>query len=229
METKAKVLGISGSPIQDGNTDVFLKECLKAAGEIKGVTTEMISLAKKDIKDCSHCNWCVTKQSEGKFCSIKDDLVDIFPKLLEADGFLIATPVYISRLSGYLANFFDRVRCLAHGCHYRGRLANKPAGALSVIWYRNSGAETALLSVIGGFLTFNMLPVGAGLGGQWGAAAMSSLHGTGKFDPKNKLGVLKDEYGLMAGRTVARRVAVIAKALKTSHSILAEIHSEEVC
>ena len=69
---EVKLLGISGSPILDGNTDVYLKHCLKAAEEIKGVSTEMISLAKKKIADCNHCNFCLTKQKDGKFCSIID-------------------------------------------------------------------------------------------------------------------------------------------------------------
>ena len=99
-----KVLGISGSPIKDGNTDCFLQEALNAVEGTEGVTTEMVSLAGKDIKDCKHCNWCLKKQKKGFFCAIKDDAQGIFPKILEADALLLATPVYLGRLSGYMAN-----------------------------------------------------------------------------------------------------------------------------
>ena len=222
-----KLLGISGSPIRDGNTDEYLKHCLKAAEEVDGVSTEIISLAKKEIADCNHCNFCLTKQKEGKFCAIKDDMTPIFPKLLEADGFLFATPVYISRLSGLLANFFDRMRCIVHGCHYKDLVRDRPAGAFAVIWYRNSGAETALISIMGAILTFNMLPMSAGIGGQWGATAMSSLHGTGEFDPNDKLMALQDTYGMQAGATLAKRIAVTAKALKASREYFHEFHEKK--
>ena len=46
------VLGICGSPIKGGNTEVFLKESLKAAEATDGVKTKLISLADKDIRDC---------------------------------------------------------------------------------------------------------------------------------------------------------------------------------
>jgi multimeric flavodoxin WrbA len=219
---EVKLVGISGSPIRNGNTDEYLKHCLKSAEEIDGVSTEMVSLAKKKISDCNHCNFCLTKQAEGKFCGITDDMTPIFPKLLEADGFLFATPVYISRLSGLMANFFDRMRCIVHGAYYKDYVRDRPAGAFTVIWYRNSGAETALISVMGAILTFNMLPMSAGIGGQWGATAVSSLNGTGKFDPKNKLGVLDDAYGMEAGAILAKRIAVTAKALKASKEYFKE-------
>ncbi|PWI49283.1 hypothetical protein CEE45_02765 [Candidatus Heimdallarchaeota archaeon B3_Heim] len=35
---------------------------------------------------------------------------EIYPLLLEADGLLLASPVYFGRLSGCLANFVDRLR-----------------------------------------------------------------------------------------------------------------------
>ena len=46
-----KILGICGSPIKGGNTEVFLNEALKAAENTGNVQTELISLAGKEIKD----------------------------------------------------------------------------------------------------------------------------------------------------------------------------------
>ena len=98
-----KVLGVCGSPIQGGNTETFLEEVSKAAEGTGDVKTELISLAGREIRDCRHCNWCLTKQVEGKFCSQNDDMAEIYAKVLQADGLLLASPVYIGRLSGYLA------------------------------------------------------------------------------------------------------------------------------
>ena len=95
-----KVLGVCGSPIKGGNTELFLNEALKAAEASGEVQTELITLAGREIKDCRHCNWCVNKQIEGKFCAQNDDMAEIFPKILAADGLMLASPVYVGRLSG---------------------------------------------------------------------------------------------------------------------------------
>ncbi len=131
------VLGICGSPIKGGNTEAFLKESLRAAEATGDVKAKLIALAGKDIRDCRHCNWCLRKQEEGKFCAQQDDMVEIYPELLKADALLLASPVYIGRLSGYMACFTDRLRVFAWGNVYRGKLGSKVGGALAVSWGRN--------------------------------------------------------------------------------------------
>ena len=69
-----KILGICGSPIKNGNTEAFLLESLRSADQLQGVTTELVSLAGKNINDCSHCNWCLTMQENGRPCAQNDDL-----------------------------------------------------------------------------------------------------------------------------------------------------------
>jgi len=212
-----KILGVCGSPIKGGNTELFLKEALKAAEAIGGVQTEFITLAGREIRDCRHCNWCIRKQTEGKFCVQDDDMKEIFPKVLQADGLILASPVYVGRLSGYLACFLDRFRVFAHGNLYSGKLHNKVGGALAVSWFRNRGIEITLISILLTLIGFEMIPVGPSheFGASGGAAGLSSDGGTGKFDPKDKLGILKDEYGLKGARSLGERVVEIAKLLKT--------------
>ena len=109
-----KVLGICGSPIKGGNTQVFLEAAMKASEEAGGVKTEMLHLAGKNIRDCRHCNWCMIRQEEGKFCNVQDDMIELYPKLIESDAIMIATPVYMTRPTGYLSCFLDRWRCIGH-------------------------------------------------------------------------------------------------------------------
>ncbi|MEE8471755.1 MAG: flavodoxin family protein [Dehalococcoidia bacterium] len=217
-----KILGISGSPIKEGNTVVFLAEALKAAEEWEGVSTELISLAGKDIRDCNHCNWCVSKQSEGNFCKQRDDMQDIFPKIVEADGLMLATPVYSTRLSGYMACFLDRWRIFGHGNHYKGSLKYKVGGALAVGWYRNLGMEAALLSIIPNLLIYGVIPVvpHLGLGAPGGAVGLSSEGGMGTFDAAERLGVLKDEYGLTSARNLSRKMVDVIKLVRAGKEAL---------
>ena len=56
----------------------------------------------------------------------------IYPKILEADGILLATPVHFGRLSGLMANMIDRLRVFVYGNVYRGQIRNKIGGALAV-------------------------------------------------------------------------------------------------
>lgn len=218
-----KILGICGSPIKGGNTEVLLGEALKVALEMGSVSTEMISLAGRKIEDCRHCNWCVTKQEENKVCAITDDMAEIYPKVFEADALLFASPVYLTRLSGYLATFIDRLRAISLGKYYRGVLTNKVGGALTVAWRRNMGPETTLLSIISIFLASRMVVVTPGEGFcQFGAVGMSSEGGTGKFDPKDKLGVLKDELGIRSAQLLGERAVEVVRMLKAGMEALGE-------
>ena len=220
-----KILGISGSPIKAGNTELYLKEALKAAeSAAEGVTTQFISLAGKKILDCIHCNWCLAKQTKEKPCALEDDMGGFYPQIVSADGYIFATPTYIGRLTGQMASFLDRFRCLGHGGAFHGSLRNKPAGALTVIWVRNCGAEIALLTLDMGALTCDMLPVGLGLeGGQLGAVGVTSFGGTGKFDPKDKHLVLKDEFGMDCARAMGKRVVEVTRLIKAGQEALNEV------
>ncbi len=102
-----KVVGICGSPRQ-GNTEWTLNRLLEAVAQ-RGTETELILLRRKNIK---HCNGCLTCEVGGKerkgVCTIRDDMQEIYPKLLEADCLVLGTPVYFEMLSGLLKNFMDR-------------------------------------------------------------------------------------------------------------------------
>lgn len=209
------ILGICGSPVKGGNTEVFLSEALKAAEGLGDVSTESVRLIEKRIGDCRHCNWCLSKQDEGSFCCIKDDMLDLYPKIVEADALLIATPTYAGRLSGYSAVFMDRWRALVLGKRYRGVLRNKVGGAMTVSWFRNAGAETALLSVVSAYLMWGMLVASPGEGGcQFGAVGLSSDGGSGRFVPEEKLGVLKDKLGMASARALAKRTVELTRLMK---------------
>jgi multimeric flavodoxin WrbA len=218
-----KILGICGSPVKNSNTQLFLEEALKAAREIPDVETELFNLAGRKYLGCIHCNYCALKQKEGDFCSLKDDLYEIYPKMLEADGYLFATPVYITRMSGQMASFLDRMRAIGHGLYYRMRMAGKAGGALAVIWMRNSGGETCLLSMVQAMLLFQVYPVTVGLDSAFGAIGFTSLQGENVLDKENPDDhhlVKRDLFGMKMARKVGSGTAELAKILKTGKQVL---------
>jgi len=102
-----RVIGICGSP-RKGNTEWMLRKLLEKAAEA-GVETELILLREKDINRCDGCLSCeaVGEERRGR-CWIQDEMQDMYPKLIEADGIAFGTPVYFELLSGLLKNFMDR-------------------------------------------------------------------------------------------------------------------------
>jgi len=215
LDTTIKILGICGSHVKGGNTEHFLKEALTAAEPEKDVIVESYTLAGRKIKGCIHCNWCISKQTEGNFCSNRDDLTDIFPKVLDADGLLLATPVYFGRLTGLMGSFIERMRVFSEGKYYRGSLKNKVGGALAVAWFRHGGIESALISILYGFLLMEMIPASVpGVGALYGAGGISSIRGEGKFDPDTRLMVLNDEWGLKGARAIVRRMLELIRLTK---------------
>jgi len=114
-----KVIGICGSP-RKGNTEWMLRRLLESVAQ-GGIDTELILLRDKDIKGCDGCLTCETGGKERKgVCIIQDDMQQIYPKLVEADGLAFGTPVYFEMLSGLLKNFMDRT------CPIWPRLERKP-------------------------------------------------------------------------------------------------------
>ncbi len=120
-----KVVGICGSP-RKGNTEWMMRKLLEKAAKA-GVDTELILLREKDIKGCDGCLSCEVGGKERKgVCRIQDDMQQIYPKLVEADGLAFGTPVYFEMLSGLLKNFMDRT------CPIWPKLELKPTVGIAV-------------------------------------------------------------------------------------------------
>ncbi|MFW9995968.1 MAG: flavodoxin family protein [Candidatus Odinarchaeota archaeon] len=205
-----KVLGISGSPVKEGNTETYLQYMLEIATR-KGLSCETVNLSEVDISDCKHCNFCIRKQSSEKYCAIDDGAQSIFKKAEQADIIILASPVYFMRTSGRMAALIDRLRVFLYGNHTGGKLKNKIGVSAAVSWWRNGGLETTHLSHIQAFITLGMIPTGARKGvSPLGASAVASPNGSGKFDRNSRLGVRQDELGLQSAAATMERAIELA-------------------
>ena len=101
-----KVIAINSSPDgNNGNTALILNPFLKGMKEAGAdVTTYLIKDLK--INPCCGKFICSMKNIE---CIQKDDMIPIHPKLLEADLWVFATPLYISTMNGPMKTFMDRM------------------------------------------------------------------------------------------------------------------------
>lgn len=112
-----QLLSIVSSFRQDGNTARMadlLEEQLKKEAVQKGMelSIERVSLGKLDIQMCRGCRACFD-WGEDK-CPLKDDLLSLRDKMLAADGYLVASPVYVEDVNGILKNCIDRLAFLCH-------------------------------------------------------------------------------------------------------------------
>jgi multimeric flavodoxin WrbA len=210
------ILGICGSPVKESNTELMLRHALKSV-EGNGVEINFFTVHGKKIEGCRQCNWCLAKQTEGEFCAVKDDLAELYPMVLKADALMVASPVYLARLSGHLASVLDRLRCIHRGKHYARVMKHKVGAAIAVSWFRNAGIETTLTSIHWAFLSYQMViavPDSISSISTFGGGGLSSLSGTGDFDPKDRHQVLKDEYGLKGARATARSMLELTKIIR---------------
>lgn len=102
-----KVLGIMGSPRMKGNTDLLLDEALKGAAS-QGAETEKLLVDKLDLTACKEYYACL---NDGK-CVIKDDMDDIYDKLLGADVIIVASPMFFYTVSAQLMVLISRCQAL---------------------------------------------------------------------------------------------------------------------
>ena len=107
-ETK-QVLVILGSPRKKGNSSTLAARISRGA-KSAGAEVETVFLQALKISPCRGCNTCQKHDSKG--CAIKDDMQEIYPKLIKADAWVIASPVYWFTMSAQTKIFMDRCYAL---------------------------------------------------------------------------------------------------------------------
>lgn len=98
-----KVLILSGSPRNHGNSDILCDEFARGASE-KGHSVEKIRVADKNIGFCRACYACKNTGS----CVIHDDMAEVLQKMIDADVIVFASPVYFYSVDAQLKALIDR-------------------------------------------------------------------------------------------------------------------------
>jgi len=103
------VLVVLGSPRRDGNSAALAARIARGA-ESAGADVETVFLQDLEISPCRGCDTC--KEPGSKGCAINDDMQEIYPKLIGADAWVIASPVYWFTMSAQTKLFMDRCYAL---------------------------------------------------------------------------------------------------------------------
>ncbi len=104
-KTQKRVVVILGSPRKKGNSATLAGQIVRGV-ESMGAKAETVYLNGLNIKPCQGCYAC--RKKDGGCCAVDDDMQSIYPKLIESDAWVIASPVYWFTMSAQTKIFMDR-------------------------------------------------------------------------------------------------------------------------
>lgn len=196
-----KVLLINGSPRVGGNTSIALDEMVKVFQE-EGVEAEVVQVGNQAIRGCIACGRC----GELGKCVFDDAVNEIAPKFEEADGLVIASPVYYASANATLIALLDR---LFYSTHFDKTMK---VGA-SVVCARRGGCS-ATFDELNKFFTISNMPV---VSSQY----WNSIHGREKGEAN------MDEEGKQTMRVLARNMVFLMKSIALGKEQLGLPKTEE--
>ena len=182
-----KVLMINGSPRKDGNTALALEE-MKKAFEAEDIEVEIVSIGTTAIRGCIACNTCAQKGS----CVFDDPVNEAAKKLEDADGLVVATPVYYASANGSLISFLDR---LFYSCK-----CDKTMKVGASVAVARRGGLTATFDELNKYFTISGMPVASGY--YW-----NGIHGNAKGE------AAQDGEGMQMMRYLAVNMSFLMKSI----------------
>lgn len=167
---KPNIVAIVGSPRKNGNTEYLVKTALDAA-EKEDAKTKLISLRGNKLRGCIACFKCAEKK-DGQCHGVKDDFQNIFEKIKESDGLILASPVYFASATAEIIAVMGRAGMVSktNGELLAGKcggpiVAARRAGAV------NTYSQLAMFYPINGMILVGSTYWNVGFGLQPGDAA----------------------------------------------------------
>ena len=183
-----KVLLINGSPHAKGNTAIALGEMIKVF-EAEGVETKLVQIGNKVVRGCVACQSCFKR---GK-CAFDDVVNEVAPLFMEADGFVVGSPVYYASPNGTTLAFLDR---LFYSTFTQDKSGKVGAG---VVICRRGGAATAY-DVLNKYFGNCGMPIAT-------SQYWNSVHGLTPGEAN------QDAEGLQTMRTLARNMTFLMRSI----------------
>lgn len=182
-----KVLMINGSPRVDGNTGIALKEMEQVFSQ-EGIEVETVQVGNQAVRGCMACGYC---GKNGK-CVFDDVVNELALKFEEADGLVVASPVYYASANATLIAVLDR---LFYSTHFDKTMK---VGA-SVACARRGGCS-ATFDELNKYFTISNMPVAP-------SQYWNSIHGREKGE------AMQDEEGKQTMRVLARNMSFLMKSI----------------
>ena len=128
---KMKILVLTGSPRQGGNSSILADNFIKGAEEA-GHTVARFDAAFKNVHPCIGCNKC---GMDGP-CIFKDDFEFVRNNIIDADVVVFVTPMYYFGISAQLKTVIDRFYAINGKIHH-------PKKAVLLMTYADTHSQEA--------------------------------------------------------------------------------------
>jgi multimeric flavodoxin WrbA len=202
-----KVVAFNGSPKKDGNTYHGIKMVAEEL-EKEGIEVEIVHVGNKNVRGCVGCAMC--KSNKDERCVIRGDEVNEWiQKMKNADGIILASPVYYSAVAGTMKAFLDRATYVSGA---NGGLFRHKVGA-SVIAVRRSGGIPAF-NELNHYINYSEMIIPTS--NYWNV-----IYGTAPGE------ALKDEEGTQIMRVLGKNMAWIMKVIDFSKDKIEKPEAEE--
>ena len=182
-----KALMINGSPDVRGCIHTAMQIAAEEFNK-QGIEAEELVVGNKDIRGCIGCRRCKTT---GK-CVFNDLVNETAPKLAQADGVILGTPVFYGTPNGTMLSFVQR---LFYSC---GLDLHMKVGAAIVSCRR--GGNSATFEAMNQFFSISGMPVAP-------STYWNDVHGYTAAD------VYEDKEGCETIQNLAKNMAFMMKAI----------------
>lgn len=182
-----KVILINGSPRQDSNTLLGIKEMQKIFKQ-ENIDTEIINIGSKEVRGCIVCGKC---GQLGK-CVFDDIVNEVAQKFESADGMVVASPVYYSAPNASVQALLQR---LFYSSHFDKTMK---VGASFVCARR--GGTTSSFDVLNKYFTISGMPVAS-------SQYWNNIHGGAPGQ------AAEDKEGMQTLRVLARNMSFLIKSI----------------
>jgi multimeric flavodoxin WrbA len=106
-ERVPKIIAVYGSPRRKGNTALLLKRAVEGARESHADVQEIV-LRDLNLSPCMEIYGC---KKTGR-CVIQDDFQEVYDRLEECDGVMLASPIFFYTVSAHTKILMDRCQSL---------------------------------------------------------------------------------------------------------------------
>ena len=182
-----KVLIINGSLRKNGNTSIALAQ-MEAVFAEEGIEVTSVQVGHEVVRGCVACNGCAKL---GR-CVYDDCVNQLAPLFEEADGLVVASPVYYGSANATLVAVLDR---LFYSTHF-----DKTMKVGAAVACARRGGLTATFDELNKYFTISGMPVASGQ--YW-----NGIHGAAPGQAN------EDAEGLQQMRTLARNMAFLMKSI----------------
>ncbi len=182
-----KVLILNGSPRANGNTSIAVREMAKVFEE-EGVSVEVLQVGNQDIRGCIACGKC----GELGKCVFDDVVNEVAAKFEEADGLVVASPVYYASANPTLVALLDRL-------FYSTSFDKSMKVGASVVCARRGGCSSTF-DELNKFFAISNMPIAP-------SQYWNSIHGRLAGEAE------QDEEGKQVMRVLARNMTFLMKSI----------------